>query len=81
MFNPVTLADRYDDDGWVGTFTPTDVTENWFAEDMKKKELIDYFKLDLRNKYNCQMFAEHDGFGDSWLKKLVMNMTQTLLPG
>ena len=81
MFNPVTLADRCDDDGWVGTFTPIDVTENWFAEDMKKKELTDYFKLDLRSKYNRQLFANHDGFGDDWLKKLTMNMTTTLLPG
>ena len=68
MFNPVTLADRYEEDGWVGTFTPTDVTKNWFAEDMKNKELINYFKLDLRSIYNRQMFAIHDGFGDSWLK-------------
>ena len=70
-FNPVTLADRYDEVGCVGTFTPTDAAENWFAEEMNNNNLENYFKLDLRNSSNCHFFAEHDGFGKSWKTKVL----------
>ena len=69
-FNPVTMADRYDEVSWVGTFTPIDAAENWFVEEMKKNKLENYFKLDLRKPANRQSFADRDGFGENWRKKV-----------
>ena len=65
-FNPVTLADRYDEVGWVGAFTPINAADHWFVEDLKDEKLKNYFMLDLREESNRQIFADFDGFGDKW---------------
>ena len=70
-FNPVTLADRYDDGGWVGAFTPINAADDWFVEDLKDKNLKNYFMLDLREESNRQIFADFDGFGDKWRQSVA----------
>ena len=68
-FNPVTLADRYDNVAWYGKFIPPDADENWFVDEMEKYNLASYLKLDLRTPENRQIFADKDGFGERWKKK------------
>jgi len=38
---------------------------------MNNNNLENYFKLDLRKPSNRQIFAEHDGFGESWKTKIL----------
>ena len=59
-FNPVTLADRYDDGGWVGAFTPINAADDWFVEDLKDETLKSYFMLDLPEESNRLFILDFD---------------------